>query len=312
MYKTHTLQGHGMNLNHLAIFHAVATCNSVSSGAQRLHISQSAASKQLIEFEQSLGLRLFDRLPRGVRLTEAGQLLLGHANRLFAIEAQAEHALIDLRDHARGQLRIGASRTTGSYLLPEHLAAFHQRHPGMEIQLQVANTRAVESGLLAGEIDIGFTEGIVANEQLEYTEFARDELVLVAAPDHPAVDCAPLAPGDLTRWSLLMHEEGSGTRAVTELALARRKLHIKPAMRLASGSAIKLTVAAGGGLAFLSSLAVRTEVLAGRLVVLPVKKMRIERTLYRVCLRNVSPGPSLQAFLETLGTAREQRHKTAE
>lgn len=292
-----------MNLNHLAIFHAVALCNSVSGGAQRLHISQSAVSKQLIEFEQALGLRLFDRLPRGVRLTEAGQLLLGHANRLFAIEAEAEHALSDLRHHVRGQLRIGASRTTGSYLLPEHLAVFHRQHPGVEVLLQVANTREVENRLIAGEIDIGFTEGIVANDQLEYAEFARDELVLIAAPDHPAVARAPLSPGDLAQWSLLMHEEGSGTRAVTEQALARHKLSIKPAMRLASGSAIKLAVAAGGGLAFLSALTVRTEVEAGRLVVVPVKRMRIERRLYRVGLRNASPGPSLQAFLDMLRQA---------
>ncbi len=291
-----------MNLNHLAIFHAVATCNSVSGGAQRLHISQSAASKQLIEFEQALGQRLFDRLPRGVRLTEAGQLLLGHANRLFAIEAEAEHALSDLSHHVRGQLRIGASRTTGSYLLPQHLAAFRQRHPGVEVSLQVANTRAIESGLLAGEIDIGFTEGIVANEQLEYAAIARDELVLIAAPDHPAVQRAPLSPQELADFPLLMHEVGSGTRAVTELALARHKLNIRPAMTLASGSAIKLVAAAGGGLAFLSSLVVRTEVQVGHLVILPMKKMRIERTLYRVGLRNATPGPSLQAFLDTLAS----------
>ena len=78
-----------MNLNHLAIFHAVAASGSVSRGAQQLHISQSAVSKQLSEFERALGVPLFDRLPRGVRLTEAGRLLVGYANRLFAIEAEA-------------------------------------------------------------------------------------------------------------------------------------------------------------------------------------------------------------------------------
>jgi DNA-binding transcriptional LysR family regulator len=290
-----------MNLNHLAIFRAVATHSSVSAGAQSLHISQSAASKQLIEFEQALSVRLFDRLPRGVRLTEAGQVLLGYANRLFAIEADAERAIVDLRDHVRGQVRIGASRTTGSYLLPELLAAFRRRFPAVEVVLQVANTGAVESGLIAGEIDIGFTEGIVANEQLEYLEFARDELVLIAAPDHPATLRAPLAVTELAEWPLLMHEVGSGTRAVTELALARERLSLRPAMTLASGSAIKQVVAAGGGLAFLSSLAIRTELQAGRLAIIPMRKLKLERTLYRVGLRDALPGPSLQAFLDTLG-----------
>ncbi len=293
-----------MNLNHLAIFHAIASRGSVSAGAEQLSISQSAASKQLIEFEQALSVRLFDRLPRGVRLTEAGQLLQGYANRLFAIEAEAERAISDLRDHVRGQIRIGASRTTGSYLLPALLARFQRRYPGVEIALQVANTRAVESGLIAGEIDIGFTEGIVANPQLAYEEFARDELVLVAAPDHPAVTAAPLAVADLQRWPLLMHEVGSGTRAVTELALSRERQSIRPAMTLASGSAIKQVVAAGGGLAFLSSLTVRMEVQSGLLVILPIRKLRLERTLYRVGLQNATPSPSLEAFVAEL-TARQ-------
>src|SRR3546814_13723389 len=85
-----------MNLNHLAIFQAVAAVNSVSGGARRLNISQSAVSKQLAEFERSVGVSLFQRLPRGMRLTEAGRMLQGFANRLFDIEAEAEHALRDL------------------------------------------------------------------------------------------------------------------------------------------------------------------------------------------------------------------------
>lgn len=289
-----------MNLNHLAIFQAVAAAGSVSGGAQRLHISQSAVSKQLAEFEQTLGLMLFDRLPRGVRPTESGRLLLGYANRLFAVEAEAQRALGDLREHARGRIVIGASRTIGSYLLPERLAAFHQRHPGVELALQVENTQTIEARLVAGEIDIGFTEGVVSDTQLDYEVFAQDELVLIAAPNHPAVSRAPLSVAELAEWPILMHEVGSGTRAVTELALAAKKLHVRPAMTLASGTAIKLVVAAGGGIAFLSSRAIRTELQAQRLVVVPVKQLRIERPLYRVRLRHATPGPSLQAFLEFL------------
>src|SRR3546814_20625661 len=76
----------------------------------------SAVSKQLAEFERSVGVSLFQRLPRGMRLTEAGRMLQGFANRLFAIEADAEHALRDLRQLARGRIAIGASRTTGAYV----------------------------------------------------------------------------------------------------------------------------------------------------------------------------------------------------
>ncbi|NGY03461.1 LysR family transcriptional regulator [Solimonas terrae] len=289
-----------MNLNHLAIFQAVAAGSSVSAGARRLNISQSAVSKQLAEFERSVGVSLFHRLPRGMRLTEAGRVLLGFANRLFAIEAEAELALRDLRQLARGRIAIGASRTIGAYMLPQVLAAFREQHPGVELALQVENTQAIEDKLVAGEIDIGFAEGIVRSDVLDYQVFAQDELVLIAAPHHQAAGAAALSLQQLAKLPLLMHEPGSGTRAVTERALLSKKLDVRPAMTLASTEAIKHTVATGVGLAILSALAVQTELRARTLVVVPVKDLRIRRPLYRVQLKNIWPSPSLEAFLPFL------------
>lgn len=289
-----------MNLNHLAIFQSVALSGSISAGALRLHISQSAVSKQLAEFERSLKVELFDRLPRGVRLTEAGRLLLGYANRLFAIEAEAEQALGDLRQLTRGRIAIGASRTIGAYLLPPLLASFRRRYPGVELSLQVENTRTIEAKLLAGEIDIGFAEGSESSELLDYRVFAQDQLVLIAAPDHPVCQRAVLTPNALSEFPLLMHEVGSGTRAVTEQALADCGLQIRPALTLASTEAIKQTVATGLGLAILSAFAVQTELRAQTLAVVPIKGLQIRRPLYRVLLKNSSPSPSLDAFLDLL------------
>ena len=291
-----------MNLNHLAIFQAVASCGSVSGGAQQLHISQSAVSKQLGDFERTLGVVLFDRLPRGMRLTEAGRVLLGYANRLFAIEVEAEHALNNLQQLAHGRITIGASRTIGAYLLPPILAAYRQRHPGVEISLQVENTSTIESKLIAGEIDIGFAEGIVSSDLLDYRVFAKDELVLIAAPRHPVSRQTPLSLAALAEYPLLMHEVGSGTRAVTEQALTAKKLNVRAAMTLASTEAIKQTVATGIGLAILSALAVRTEVRAKTLTIVPVRGLNIQRPLYRVRLKNTSPSPALEAFMALLPT----------
>ncbi len=286
-----------VNLNHLSIFRAVAAAGSVSGGARELHVSQSAVSKQLGEFERTLGVALFQRLPRGMRLTEAGRLLFGYANRLFAIEAEAEQALRDLRRVARGRIAIGASRTIGAYVLPKALAAYRREHPGVELSLQVENTQAIEDKLLAGEIDIGFAEGIERSDVLDYQVFAQDELVLIAAPRHPAIGPKALTLAALAKLPLLMHETGSGTRAVTERALTERGLVVRPAMTLASTEAIKHTVATGAGVAILSALAVRTELRARTLVVVPVKDLRIVRPLYRVQLKNMWPSPSLEAFL---------------
>jgi DNA-binding transcriptional LysR family regulator len=296
-----------MNLNHLAIFRAVAVCQSVSAAARSLHITQSAVSKQLGEFEQRLGVQLFDRRPRGMQPTEAGRLLLGYAQRLFAIEAEAEAALGDLHAQRRGRLALGASRTLGGYLLPPLLAAYRERYPGVELSLRVENTQAIEDKLVAGEIDIGFSEGIIGNPQLSYAAFARDELVLVAAPGHAVAGEGAIALSRLAQLPLLLHEPGSGTRAVTERALEAKGLSLRPAMTLASTEAIKQTVAAGTTVAILSTLAVRADVAAGRLRVIPLRGLRIHRPLYRVQLRHAWNSPALSAFLGLL-----EEHPAAE
>ncbi len=286
-----------MNLNHLAIFHAVALTGNISRGAERLHICQSAVSKQLGEFERTLGHRLFDRLPRGVRLTQAGSVLAAYARKLFELEQEAEQALGDLQKLDRGSLAIGASRTISSYLLPARMAAFHARYPGVELSLHENNTLSIERKLLDREIDVGFTEGVVRDDLLSYSAFAQDELVLIAKPTHPAAKRGALSAAELSSFSILMHEPGSGTRDVTERALADKKLRIRPAMTLASSEAIKQTVCAGGGLAFLSSLSITEELKRKKLVVIQVKQLRIRRPLYQVTLKASAPSPALSAFL---------------
>jgi DNA-binding transcriptional LysR family regulator len=131
-----------MNLNHLAIFHSVAKAESISRGADRLMISQPAVSKQLSQFERSLGVRLLDRIPRGVRLTEAGRVLSEYAARLFAIESEAETALGELAGLRRGRLRLGASTTIGVYLLPEIFVRFRTDYPLIHASLDVIGSRA--------------------------------------------------------------------------------------------------------------------------------------------------------------------------
>lgn len=289
-----------MNLNHLSIFQAVAASGSVSAGAQSLHISQSAASKQLGEFEQALGVLLFDRLPRGVRLTEAGRLLQGYANNLVAVEAEAEAAIRDLKLGIRGRLRIGASRTVGAYLMPALLAQFRQRYPDVEIFLQVDSTATIEQRLIASEIDIGFTEGIVGSELLEYRVFASDELVLIAAPRHPITALSPVPLATVIQHPILMHEVGSGTRAVTEKAFSAKKITLRPSMTLASTEAIKHTVETGVGIAVLSAFAVRTELAARTLKVVPMKGLTIHRPLYRIRRKGSWSSPPLEAFVGML------------
>ena len=289
-----------MNRNHLALFHAVARAGGISRGAALARVSQPAVSKQIKELEEALGVSLLERLPRGSRLTDGGRLLAEYAQRLAALEQEAARAMEEFRGLKRGRLAIGASTTIGAYLLPQALGEFHRRHPGLELQLEIANTHTVQRHLLAGTVELGLTEGLMAAEYLDSKIFHEDELVVIAPPGHPLLKRKRVTARVLCREPFVLREEGSGTRAVIEQALRKRGLAAKPVVSLAGTEAVKHAVIAGIGLAIVSRLAIGCELEAGSLAVVPVTDLKIRRPLHLQTLRGRTLGPAAAQFLEIL------------
>src|SRR5262249_20642844 len=280
--------------------YAVAQAGSMTLGAERLDISQPAVSKQVQELERALGVHLFDRIGRRVHLSQAGEILAEYARRLFALAHEAETAMADVRGARRGRLAVGASTTIGTYLLPGVVAEFWRRHPRVELLVQIENTEQVHRRLAGQELDLGLTEGLVEEEELDAEVFHRDELVLIAAPGHRLAGQTRVALGAVREEPFILREPGSGTRAVEERALARLKLPVRVVMALGSTEAIKRGVAEGVGVAIVSRLAVAAECAAGTLAVLPVAGLRIERPLHLVRRKGRRDGPALQAFCGVL------------
>jgi len=289
-----------MNYNHLMIFLAVAEEGSVSRGAGRLFISQPAVSKQIAVLEASLKAKLFDRLPKGVRLTDAGHLLLGYARRLSALEREAEQAMAELQGLMRGTLTIGASLTVGAYLMSDLLADYSRCFPHIALTLEIANTGNVQRMLREGKLDLALTEGFADDPDLDAAVFAHDELVAIAPPGHPLLAEAPVTAARLLGEPLILREPGSGTRAVLERALAALGLSVTPLMSLGSTEAIKRAVAAGAGLAVVSRLALNLELETGRLAVLPLSDLSLRRPLHRLTRHGAYESRAAQAFREMI------------
>lgn len=293
-----------MNRNHLALFHAVARAGSISGGAEAVRVSQPAVSKQIAELEGALGVKLLERLPRGCRLTEAGEILADYAKRWHALETDAARAIEEYRGLKRGRLSLGASLTIGGHLLPRVLAEFHRLYPEIELQVRTANTRQIQASLLDGTIELGFTEGVdKAAPELESAVFFEDELVAVAPAGHPLLKHGAVTARELCREPLIVREAGSGTRDVFERALARKGLKFTPLLELASPEAIKSSVASGLGLAIVSRLIVDLEVRSGTLGIVPLKDLPLSRPLRHHWLRSRTPGPAATKFLELLTAA---------
>lgn len=289
-----------MNINHLAVFHAVAEEGSVTRAAERLCISQPAVSKQLRELEKTLSVALFHRLSKGVQLTDAGELLVGYSRQLFALEAEAERALRELRALERGRLRVGASTTVGVYLLPEICAQFSAQYPRIELQLEIANTQTIEQLWRANKVDVALVEGSLASNDAMAEVFLLDEMVAIASPQHSLLQETPITAARLCREPFVLREVGSGTRAVVEQVLTTQGLAAQSVMSLGSTEAIKRAVAAGTGVAIVSRLAIGLELSAGKLAVVPVVDLSITRPLHRLRLRGKYEGRAAREFVRLL------------
>jgi len=292
-----------LNLHALRIFVGVVEAGGFSRAAARLHLSQPAVSRAVIGLERDTGTSLLDRGTRSVRLTDAGAALYDRAVELFAVERSAEDDLRARLALDRGVLHLGASTTIATYLLPPILGAFRARHPGIRLHVTSANTRAVARALLRRRLDIALVEGPVDDARLAVTPWREDELILIAAPDHPlATRRRALPPALLADAPFIARERGSGTRAVSEAALARSGIRARIILTLDSTEAVKQAVAAGLGVAIISRAAASDQLALGRVRELRIAGLTIARRLTRLHLVGRRPGAPASAFEALLGS----------
>jgi len=270
-----------MNLHHLKVFHAVAHWGNFSHAAQRLFLSQPAVSVQVRRLEQALGVPLVEVYGRQVHLTQAGLRLREHADQILRIEKDAEEAMAEFQDPSRGSIRVGASTTPGTYLLPGLIAAFRRLHPGMQVSLVVENTRTITGRLLTNDLDLGIVgEEFPGANGLILEPWMTDQMVIIAPPDHGLARAKSVSSEAVLAEPLILREPGSSTREVFVAAVQARGLKSEPVLELSSTEAVKQAVVAGLGLAVVSLLTVQTEIQIGRLRVLNVPDLRLERQLY--------------------------------
>ena len=217
------------------------------AGAEALHLAQSAASAAIASLEAQYRVKLFNRVGRGIELTEPGQAFLAEARAVLARAAAAELRLSEFSLLQRGTLSVQASQTIASYWLPRHLVAFRRAHPGVAIVLGVGNTAQVAASVHDGTAELGFVEGETDDPALDSLTVARDRLLVVVGPDHPwAAAEVALPPASLADSDWVLREAGSGTRSAFEAAV--RGLRPGPAgAARGAGTALQRSGARGGG-----------------------------------------------------------------
>ena len=267
----------------LKVFNTVARRLNFTKAAEELFITQPAVTKHIHEIENFYKVKLFDRNGTKIKLTPAGTILLQHTEQLFAVYRNMEFELNMLAQQHNGQLNIGASTTVAQYVLPPVLAAFHKKFKDIKVTLTTNNTEQIEQALQANHIGLGVIEGMPNNSVLKYTEYVKDELVLLAREGHPMAKKGVIKPEELLKIPLLLREPGSGTLEV--IAHALKPLGIKinqlqTEMQLASTESMKLYLLNADCMAFVSIHAVLKELQNKECCIIDVKGLHIERFFY--------------------------------
>src|SRR6185437_6156870 len=289
-----------MNLNHLAILLAIAEEKTITKAADRLMISQPAASKQIRIFERNLGVQLLEREARQIRLTHIGQILAGYGRKTFDLDSDAERAIREIRGLSRGRLAIGASTTIGTYLLPEVFVQFRKKHPRIETTFEIGSSRAIYRRLCEGALDVAFTETPPSDQQLVARTFASDRLVAIAKPGHPIFEHNKVLARTLCKEPFVVRATGSDTKSFVERALSLRGLEINAVMAFDTTEAIKRAVAAGIGVAIVSHLSISLELKARTLAKVDISDLRIRRPLYQVRRKSAAVDGPLESFMRLL------------
>jgi DNA-binding transcriptional LysR family regulator len=266
----------------LKVFRTVAEQLNFRKASELLHLSQPAVSQQVHALEEELGVSLFDRSGSRVQLTAAGNLLLKYAKRAARLAAEAREAIERLQGNGGGELRLGASTTPAQYILPRMLGAFKKQHPRTSISVISGNTEHIVEALLDDRITLGIIEGPAASRAVHKQFFLKENLVLIVPKKHPWARGGSIPLDALADASLLLREQGSGTRRVLELAFRKAGLKLSQlhvSMDLDSTEAIVSGVEAGLGVGFVPERAIAKELRLGTLATVQIEGLAVQRDL---------------------------------
>jgi DNA-binding transcriptional LysR family regulator len=298
-----------MDLDRLRTFALAAEELNFTQTARLLHLSQPAVSQQIRELEDSLGVDLFERRGRGLALTPAGERLKPLASTLLRDAESLKDALAEFRGVPQGVLRIGAGTTLGIYLLPYVLGRFSRAFPAIRPSLRITESEGLIRALREGEIDLALVEEDLSLGRIygwEKVPLIDDELVLIAAIDHPWASRSVITMEELASQAFIMRQPESSARQLIEDRLAEagfdpQRLTIR--FELGHTEGIKRSVMAGLGLGFVSRYAIADELRGGTLAEVPIQDFGIGRTLWLVRPAEKKLPVHLQRFVEVLLSA---------
>lgn len=289
-----------MNFKQLEAFVWVAELQSFTRAARQLFMSQPAVSFQIKALEEALQVTLFQRGDKKVILTEAGRLLYPEAKQMIRHYHRIKAGLDDLKGLKTGHLVVGASTIPGEYLLPLLIGGFKEKYPGIQVVLKVAGSGQVGRWIREREIDLGITGATLVGEGIECQPWLLDQLVLIVHPTHSWANIDTITLEDLKNESMILREQGSGTRRSLEQKLAEKGVSldkIPRTMELGSTRAVITAVEANLGVSIVSKYAAKEPLTLGKVKEVQLSGVDLSRYLYQVRHSQGFGGFAFEAFI---------------
>ena len=285
-----------VELSDLKIFRTVAMEGSISKAAEKLHRVQSNISTRVTQLEERLGVHLFYRQHRGLRLTPTGEVLLPYAERLLDLSAEAEAALFDGKP--RGNFRIGTMESTAATRLPHILSAFHEQYPDVHVELETDTSQGLLERLLEYNVEIAFVAAPVSHHKLKTEVAFAEELVLVLPASFPPI----LRPEEITGRTVIAFKVGCAYRRYLEDWMLEAGITPASVIEMSSYHAILACVAAGTGFAVLPRSVLDAVAVKGRFHVhpLPGRVVQVTTLLVRRSDYKSAKLTALKTILDTI------------
>lgn len=284
-----------MTLRHFQIFVAVCDTRSMTRAAQNLFMSQSAVSQAIAEMERHYEVRLFERLSRKLYLTQAGETLLGFARHIIRMNLDAEEEMRNLNQS--GMVRIGASVTIASCVLPKLVSDVMREDPRLSLEVTEDNTTKIEQLILCDKLDIGLVEGDIMSLELLCRAFAKDKLVLICGRGHSFANRSSIEPYELECQNFILREIGSGTRKTFEDGMKGHHLSWESSWTCNNADTIKMAVAEGLGISVISERAIQREVECGILHCIPINGLVFQRRFQLTYHKNKYLTQAMKQFI---------------
>lgn len=284
-----------VTLRQLVVFEAVARLGSYTRASEALHLSQPAVSMQIKQFEDSVGLPLFEQLGKKIHLTTAGREMYRYSQSINQLLKEANVVIEQLKGLQSGKLAISVA-TTASHFATRLLAAFSERYKGVTISLDITNRESLSHQLENNEPDLVIMGQPPDGVDVESTIFMENPLVIIAAASHPLAKAKNIPLKHFADEHFVVREAGSGTRSAIQRFFDNHDVPFHTAIEMSSNEAIKQAVEAGLGLGIVSIHTLELELETGRLVMLDVEDFPIIRHWHIVQRSGKRLSPVAQAF----------------